>query len=83
MLMTATARLFDEKLPAFKEQQNAPWGRLRYGLTFANVQRHNNDIKSDPAFFAQLERLEYAMSDKYPYHLLARYFQVIGRKTVL
>jgi len=43
----------------------------------------NNDIKSDPAFFAQLERLEYAMTDKYPYYLLARYFQVIARKTVL
>jgi ubiquinone/menaquinone biosynthesis C-methylase UbiE len=42
----------------------------------------NNDIKSDPAFFTQLERLEYAMSDKYPYYLLARYFQVIARKTV-
>jgi len=40
----------------------------------------NNDIKSDPTFFAQLERLEYALSDKYPYYLLARYFQVIGRK---
>ena len=41
-----------------------------------------NEIKSDPAFFAYLERLEYAMSDKYPYYLLARFFQVIARKTL-
>jgi S-adenosylmethionine-dependent methyltransferase len=41
----------------------------------------NNDIKHDPAFFAQLEHLELALTDRLPYRLLARYFQVIARKT--
>lgn len=40
----------------------------------------NNDLKTDPASFAQLEQLEYALSDRYPYYLLARFFQIIARK---
>ena len=40
----------------------------------------NNDLKTDPVSFAQLEQLEYALSDRYPYYLLARYFQIIARK---
>ena len=40
----------------------------------------NNDLKTNPASFAQLEQLEYAMSDQYPYYLLARFFQIIARK---
>lgn len=40
----------------------------------------NNEIKSDPTFFSHLEQLEYALTDRYPYKLLARYFQVIARK---
>ena len=43
----------------------------------------NNDIKRDPTFFSQLERLELAMSDRYPYYLLARLFQIIARKDVM
>lgn len=38
--MTSTAQLFETKLSAFKENQNAPWGRLRYDIAFANVSRH-------------------------------------------
>ncbi len=38
--MTSTAQLFDAKLSVFRENQNAPWGRLRYSLAFANVGRH-------------------------------------------
>lgn len=34
----------------------------------------------DPAFAAQLERLELALSDRVPYKLLARFFQVVARK---
>jgi S-adenosylmethionine-dependent methyltransferase len=40
----------------------------------------DNDIKSDPAFFAQLERLEYALSGRYPYYRLGRYFQVLATR---
>jgi S-adenosylmethionine-dependent methyltransferase len=39
----------------------------------------DNDVKRDPAFFAHPERLELAMSDRYPYYLLAKFFQVIAR----
>jgi S-adenosylmethionine-dependent methyltransferase len=40
----------------------------------------NNELKYDPRKFEQLEQLECAMSDKYPYKLLARFFQIIARK---
>ena len=39
----------------------------------------DNARKSDPATFAQLERLELALADRHPYKLLARYFHVIAR----
>ena len=52
-----------------------------YGLRCVCDYIPDNDIKNDPAFFAQLERLEYALRDKYPYNLLARYCQVIAQKT--
>jgi S-adenosylmethionine-dependent methyltransferase len=39
-----------------------------------------NDLKNDAAFLAELERLEHAMSGRYPYYLLARFFQLIVRK---
>lgn len=53
----------------------------RYGVRSVCDYIANNDIKSDPAFFAQLERLEHALSDRHPYLLLARFFQIIARKT--
>jgi S-adenosylmethionine-dependent methyltransferase len=40
----------------------------------------DNQRKSDPAIFAQIERLELALADRHPYKLLARYFQVVARK---
>ena len=40
----------------------------------------DNALKTDPEFYAQLERLEIALSDRYPYYLAARYFQVVARK---
>jgi S-adenosylmethionine-dependent methyltransferase len=36
--------------------------------------------KSRPVEFEQIEQLEFALTDKYPYKLLARYVQVIARK---
>jgi S-adenosylmethionine-dependent methyltransferase len=41
----------------------------------------DNERKSDPTVFEQIERLELALTDKHPYKLLARYFQVIASKT--
>jgi S-adenosylmethionine-dependent methyltransferase len=40
----------------------------------------NNESKTDPTYFAELEKLEYAMTDQYPYYLLARMFQIIVQK---
>jgi S-adenosylmethionine-dependent methyltransferase len=41
----------------------------------------DNDLKSDPRVFPQLEQLELALTERHPYKLLARYFQVVARKT--
>ena len=54
----------------------------QYGVRCVCDYIPDNDIKGDPTFFAQLERLEYAMSDRYPYYLLARFFQIIARKAL-
>jgi S-adenosylmethionine-dependent methyltransferase len=40
----------------------------------------DNERKSDPVTFEQIEKLEFALTNRYPYKLLARYFQVVGRK---
>lgn len=40
----------------------------------------DNDLKSDPAIFQQLEQLEFALTEKYPYKSLARYFQILAHK---
>jgi len=40
----------------------------------------DNQSKFDPDYFARLEELEYAMTDQYPYFLLARMFQIIVQK---
>jgi S-adenosylmethionine-dependent methyltransferase len=40
-----------------------------------------NEPKYDPAFLARLEQLELALADRYPYNLLARFFQIVARKT--
>jgi S-adenosylmethionine-dependent methyltransferase len=51
-----------------------------YGLRCLCDYWGDNDRKSDPAIFEQIERLEYALTERYPYKLLARYYQVIARK---
>ncbi|MCP4525237.1 MAG: methyltransferase domain-containing protein [Aestuariibacter sp.] len=40
----------------------------------------DNERKTEPNTVAQLEELELALSAKYPYKLLARFFQVIAQK---
>jgi S-adenosylmethionine-dependent methyltransferase len=51
-----------------------------YGLRCVFDYIPDNDRKNDPAFLAELEHLEFAMSQMYPYYLLARFFQLIVRK---
>lgn len=52
----------------------------QYGLRCVFDYIPNNDLKSEAGFLIELERLEYAMSQTYPYYLLARFFQLIVRK---
>jgi S-adenosylmethionine-dependent methyltransferase len=52
----------------------------QYGVRCVCDYLADNELKADPAYFAELERPERAMSDRYPYYLLARYFQVVARK---
>lgn len=54
----------------------------RYGIRCVCDYIPDNETKTVPTFFAHLERLEHAMSDKYPYYLIARLYQVIARKAV-
>lgn len=52
----------------------------QYGVRCVNDYILDNNLKYDPAFFGRLERLELALTDRYPYYLLARFFQLIARK---
>ena len=51
-----------------------------YGVLCVCAYIANNDLKYDPTFFANLEQLELALTGRYPYYLMGRFFQVIGRK---
>ena len=46
----------------------------RYGVRCVYDYIPNNELKGDPTFAAELERLEHAMSGVYPYYLLAGQF---------
>lgn len=41
----------------------------------------DNERKSDPDFYAQLEELELALSERHPYKLLARFYQFMCQKS--
>ena len=51
-----------------------------YGLHCLCDYWDDNERKSDPAIFEQLERLEFCLMDQYPYRLLARYYHVMARQ---
>lgn len=55
----------------------------RYGVRCVNDYILDNNLKYDPVFFARLERLEMAMTDRYPYYLLGRFFQLVARKKAI
>ena len=54
----------------------------QYGIRCVNDYIPNNEIKRDPLFFAEMEKLELAMCDKFPYYLVARSFHIVAQKTV-
>ncbi len=51
-----------------------------YGLRCVVDYLTDNEAKFDPAYFAELEKLEHTLTDRYPYYLLARMFQIIVQK---
>jgi S-adenosylmethionine-dependent methyltransferase len=51
-----------------------------YGLRCIVDYLTDNEAKFDPAYFAALEKLEHAMTDRYPFYLLARMFQIVLQK---
>ncbi len=51
-----------------------------YGIRCVSDYWGDNEQKADPSVFAQVERLEAALTDKHPYKLLARFFQVLARQ---
>jgi len=81
------ADLFDMELPACTAAETI--GQLaelgfglvtRYGVRCVCDYIADNEIKHDPAFFADLERLELTLSDRMPYLLPARFFHLIERR---
>ncbi|MBI4847496.1 MAG: methyltransferase domain-containing protein [Nitrospirae bacterium] len=44
--MTHLPQTFSAHLTAFKENQNTPWGKLRYGVGMANIQKHFHTHKA-------------------------------------
>ena len=40
----------------------------------------DNETKLRPEVWAKIEKLEYALTDRYPYNLLARFWQIIAHK---
>ncbi|MCE7009816.1 class I SAM-dependent methyltransferase [Kibdelosporangium philippinense] len=51
-----------------------------YGIRSVSDYIVDDDRKRDPEFFAELERLELAVTDRVPYKHIARMCQLIGRK---
>jgi S-adenosylmethionine-dependent methyltransferase len=51
-----------------------------YGLRNIVDYLTDNQSKFDPGYFSKLEELEHALTDRYPYYLLARMFQIIMQK---
>lgn len=53
---------------------------MRYGVRCVCDYIVDDERKSDPAFFAELERLELVMADRMPYLLTARFFHLVARR---
>ncbi len=85
---TATAKIFEASVTSYCAAEISA-GLEEQGLIIENDYGlrclcdywGDNQRKLDPAIFEQLEKLEFTLTDRHPYKLLARYFQVIARKT--
>ncbi|HRW10320.1 MAG TPA: methyltransferase domain-containing protein [Caldilineaceae bacterium] len=52
----------------------------QYGVRSLMDYMPNNALKHKEAFYNELERLELAVRDQYPYYLFARFYHLIARK---
>ncbi len=55
----------------------------RYGVRCVYDYIPNDEVKNDPSFLAELERLEHEIGAQYPYYHLARFFQIVARKVAV
>jgi S-adenosylmethionine-dependent methyltransferase len=81
------SKVFDAPMKAYAaEDMRIPLKKAgcailgQYGIRCVNDYIPNNEIKNDPAFFADMEKLELAMSNKFPYYLMARSFHIVAQK---
>lgn len=51
-----------------------------YGIRCLSDYWGDNETKSKPEVWEKLKKLEYALTDKYPFNLLARFWQVVAHK---
>jgi S-adenosylmethionine-dependent methyltransferase len=51
-----------------------------YGVRCLMDYMYDNERKYDAEFYQKLEQLELMLTDRYPYYLIARFFQIIARK---
>jgi S-adenosylmethionine-dependent methyltransferase len=84
---TSKAKIFDAVITNYCADEISEILRLvgfvvekDYGIRCICDYWGDNERKSDPATFEQIERFEFALTGLYPYKLLARYFQIIARK---
>jgi S-adenosylmethionine-dependent methyltransferase len=68
----------EELIPALEAARCPLLGH--YGIRCVTDYIYDNERKYDPEFYDKLQRLELALTDRYPYYLLARLFQLIARK---
>ncbi len=82
------SKMFDAPLAAYSADEMAAHLQGancrvvgQYGIRCVNDYIPNNDIKHDPRFMAEMEKLELAMSDKFPYCLTGRFFHLVAQKS--
>ncbi|HEY5119650.1 MAG TPA: hypothetical protein VII90_09350 [Anaerolineales bacterium] len=51
-----------------------------YGIRCLSDYWGDNETKSKPEVWEKIAKLEYGLTDKYPYTLLARFWQIVAHK---
>ncbi|RPJ27850.1 MAG: class I SAM-dependent methyltransferase [Chloroflexi bacterium] len=84
---TSRTKIFDTNIVSYSADEISEimnsFGMITekdYGIRCLCDYWGDNERKSDPGVFEQIERLEFALTELHPYKLLARFFQIIARK---